>query len=60
MTKRTTIELTDAAWEATKSEAAKDRRPWTHELPVLIDEALAARERRASRLPQSSPGGGSE
>lgn len=46
MAKRTTIELSDEAYEATKAEAEKDRRPWTHELAVLIDEALAARAKR--------------
>ncbi len=53
--KRTTIELTDEAYEATKDEAARDRRPWTHELPVLIDEALAARRIAAKRRERVVP-----
>ncbi len=54
MLKRTTIELTSAAYEASKAEAVKDRRPWTHELVVLIDEALAARAKKAPRHPMPS------
>jgi hypothetical protein len=54
MMKRTTLELTDAAYAATKAEADKDRRPWTKQLAVLIDEALAARARKAPRTAMPS------
>lgn len=45
--KRTTIELSEETYAASKAEAEKDRRPWTHELAVLIEEALAARAKKA-------------
>ena len=43
---RTTIALSNETADAVRAEAAKDRRPWTHELVVLVEEALSARARR--------------
>lgn len=43
---RTTVALSPDVAARSKAEAVKDKRPWTHQLVVLIEEALAARARR--------------
>ena len=43
---RTTVALSPAVARRSKAEAAKDKRPWTHQLVVLIEEALAERAKK--------------
>lgn len=45
---RTTVALSPETAERSKAEAVKDKRPWTHQLVILIEEALAARAKRKS------------
>jgi hypothetical protein len=44
---RSSIEVSTDLHARLKAEAEKDRRGWTHEVVVLAEEALAAREAKA-------------